>query len=186
MEMPRSSETGPNAEVTPGLSNIRIVQLTPEDWEILRKLKLTSLQLEQIAFLDYQDGMDTYLKRTEYEWRKKLDEQASSTVYVFAEENGEFIGMVNAFIYEKEKEALIQHLYVDPDHRGQMVGKRLLETLLQKLKDRGDIEKAKLAVLETQQPAIRLYESLGFEKTGEILVMRGDRHYKSFGLELVL
>ena len=186
MEMPRSLETGPDAEMTPRSSNVRIVQLTPEDWEILRKLKLRSLQQEPIAFLDHEKGMDTYLKRTEYEWRKKLDEQASSTVYVFAEKNGEFIGMVNARIDEEKQEALIQHLYVDPDHRGQMVGKRLLETLLQKLKDRGDIEKAKLAVLETQKPAIRLYESLGFEKTGEILVMRGERHYKSFRMELVL
>ncbi|OGM14260.1 hypothetical protein A2W15_00935 [Candidatus Woesebacteria bacterium RBG_16_41_13] len=186
MEMPRSSETRPDAEMTSRSSNVRIVQLTPEDWESLRKLKLRSLQQEPIAFLNYQDGMDTYLERTEYEWRKKLDEQASSTVYVFAEENGEFIGMVNALINQKEKEALIQHLYVDPEHRGQMVGKRLLENLLQKLKDRGNIEKAKLAVLETQKPAIRLYESLGFEKTGEILVMRGDRHYKSFRMELVL
>ena len=184
--MPRFSEAKLNAEVTPRSSNVRIVQLTPEDWEILRKLKLRSLQQEPIAFLDYENGMKTYLERTEDEWRKKLDEQASSTVYVFAEEHGEFIGMVNAFIYEKEKEALIQHLYVDPDHRGQMVGKRLLETLLQKLKDRGDIEKAKLAVLETQQPAIRLYESLGFEKMSESLVMRGDRHYKSFGMQLIL
>ncbi|OGD91135.1 hypothetical protein A2W45_03965 [Candidatus Curtissbacteria bacterium RIFCSPHIGHO2_12_41_11] len=185
MEMPRFSETRSDAEMTPRLSNIRIVQLTPEDWEILRKLKLTSLQQDPIAFLDYQDGMDTYLKRTEYEWRKKLDEQTSSTVYVFAEENGEFIGMVNARIDEKKQEALIQHLYVDPDHRGQMVGKRLLETLLQKLKGRG-IGKAKLAVLETQKPAIRLYESLGFEKMSEFLDLRGDRLYKSFRMELVL
>ena len=163
--MPRFSEAKLNAEVTPRSSNVRIVQLTPEDWEILRKLKLRSLQQEPIAFLDYENGMKTYLERTEDEWRKKLDEQASSTVYVFAEEHGEFIGMVNALINEKEKEALIQHLYVDSDHRGQMVGKRLLET---------------------QKPAIRLYERLGFEKMSESVVMRGDRHYKSFGMQLIL
>jgi len=186
MEMPYSSETGLNAETTPSSSNVRIVHLTPEDWEILRKLKLRSLQQEPIAFLDYGKGIQTYLERTEDEWRKKLDEQASSAVYVFAQENGQFIGMVNARIDEKEKEALIQHLYVDPDHRGQMVGKRLLETLLQKLKDRGEIGKAKLAVLGTQKPAIRLYESLGFEKMSEFLDMRGDRLYKSFRMELVL
>ena len=187
MENLKPSQAEVKVERPPKSSNVSIVQLQPDSWEILRELKLRSLEQEPIAFEDQSEGMARYSARTEEEWKKKLDEELSSTISVFAEDNGKYIGMVNAVINHAEEKALIQHMYVDAkDYRGQGIGRQLLEVLIQKLKDRGDIKKAELAVLETQTPAIRLYESLGFQKVGEAEARRGNDTYTELEMELKL
>jgi len=173
-------------ELEPKFPTVKIVQLKPYNWKVLRELKIKSLGLESIAFEDQVEGMERYSTRSEDEWREKLDENASSTLSVFAEDDGSYIGMVNGVIDVKGKKAAIEHMYVDPDYRQQSIGRRLLETLLQKLKDRGDIEKAELAVVETQEQARRLYESLGFQKVGEVRVKGGQDTYTEMEMELEL
>lgn len=173
-------------ENPPKLSQVRIVQLKPDDWKILRDLKLSSLGQEPIAFEDQEEGMARYSARTEDEWRRKLDEEASSTISVFAQGNGSYIGMVSGVIDVRQKKAQVQHMYVDPEYRGQKLGRLLLEDLIQRLRSRGDIEKAELAVLETQQPARQLYRSLGFKETDKHRELRGSETYTEIEMELGL
>lgn len=170
-------------ERTPKVSNVKIVQLKPDDWEVLRDIKLKSLGQEPIAFEDQKEGMARYSARTEAEWRGKLDEEASSTVSVFARNGEDYVGTVNGIINIDEKKALIQHMYVDQGYRGRGIGRELLETLIQKLKDRGDIKKAELAVVKDQKPAIQLYKSLGFKEVREVQVKRGNQTYTELVME---
>ena len=168
-------------------SQIRIVQLGQNDWEILRELKLRSLGQEPIAFEDQETGLKRYSARSEEEWRRKLDEEASSTISLFADDNGRYIGTVNAILELDEKKALVQHMYVDPEgNRGKGIGRKLLTTLIDKLKERVDIEKAELAVVETQRPARLLYESLGFKEIRRVRTRRGNEIFTEIEMELEL
>ncbi|WP_034632702.1 ribosomal protein S18-alanine N-acetyltransferase [Maridesulfovibrio bastinii] len=59
----------------------------------------------------------------------------------------------------------ILNLGVRPESRRKGIGLKLMLTLLQKCRDMG-IQKGLLDVKKSNTPAIRLYESLGFKKTG--------------------
>ncbi len=54
---------------------------------------------------------------------------------------------------------------VDPDYRGQGIGRRLLAATLDAAGRRG-IERVELQVLESNEIAIRLYQHFGFEQEG--------------------
>lgn len=55
--------------------------------------------------------------------------------------------------------------WVQPTYRGQGIGKKLIQNLQDFAQLRG-IRKLYLHVTTTQESAIKLYESLGFEKVG--------------------
>jgi ribosomal protein S18 acetylase RimI-like enzyme len=55
--------------------------------------------------------------------------------------------------------------WVHPDHRGQAVAVALVESVQQWAKADG-AAKASLWVTQTNQSAVRLYQRLGFERTG--------------------
>lgn len=164
-------------------SDITIVQLTPDDWRVLRDIKLRSLEAEPVAFEDQEEGLARYRTRTEAGWRDKLDWRTSSTISVFACGGEDFVGMVSAIVYEERKRALVQHMYVDADYRGRKIGKQLMEDLIGKLENRGDIEKAELTVVKDQTPARKLYESLGFVETGRHWALRGNETFMEIDME---
>ncbi len=163
----------------------------PDDWQVLRDLKLRSLEQEPIAFEDPAEGKEKYEERTEQEWRDMLAGQPSGgrsgeSLMVFArdEMSETYIGMVTAIVPAEQtpdhKTATIQHMYVDnAGHRGKGVGKLLLQSLIDKIQARGDIRRVELQVVETQLPAIRLYSGLGFQESGRIPggAQRGDKSY---------
>ncbi len=153
-------------------SGVQIVHLGPDSWQILRDLKIRSLTQEPVAFEDQKPGLRRYKRRTEAEWRKKLDEEASKTVSLFAKDGNNYIGMVNGVV-RNERFAEVQHMYVDSGHRGQKIGGKLLDTLLFELKKRG-AEIAILNVVVGQNSAIGTYTSRGFIKIGEEPAKRGN------------
>jgi ribosomal protein S18 acetylase RimI-like enzyme len=171
---------------------INIGQILPDQWTVLRDLKLRSLDQEPIAFADAEQERAKYLSRTEEEWRailsgKMSGGKAGETVMFFARDNSHYVGMVSAIIPEGQTAATIQHMYVDNEgYRGLGVGKQLLTALLQKLKDRGDLRKTELSVVSTQVPARKLYESIGFKevKTLQASATRGDDFFDEVEMEL--
>lgn len=179
-------------------SPIRVVELSPDQWTVLRDLKLRSLDQEPIAFADPEEERTKYVHRSEDEWRAILSGKMSGgregeTVMVFAEDNGHYIGMVSAIIpagqSEEARKATIQHMYVDSQgYRGLGVGKQLLSALLEKLRARGDIKKAELSVVTTQVPARKLYERTEFRtvKTVARGAKRGQNVYDEIEMELDL
>lgn len=177
-------------------SQIRIVQLQSDQWTILRDLKLRSLDQESIAFADVEEERTKYLQRSEEEWRAILSGKMSGgregeTVMVFVADGDQYVGMVSAIIPTHQPpeatKATIQHMFVDnKGYRGLGIGKQLLTTLLEKLRNRGDIRKAELQVLVTQNPARKLYESIGFREVRivEKAAKRGHEEYDEVEMEL--
>ncbi|MGY2794568.1 [ribosomal protein S18]-alanine N-acetyltransferase [Thermostichus sp. MS-CIW-36] len=68
-------------------------------------------------------------------------------------------------LWRIEEEAHIISLAVDPEHRRQGLGRRILEELLNQARAAG-CRWATLEVKASNQAAIRLYESAGFQRLG--------------------
>lgn len=160
----------PETVAKPG---VQIVQLTPDSWEILRDIKIRSTTQEPIAFEDQEPGLARYQARTESEWRAKLDEEASRTVSLFAQSGSETVGMVSGVMTPSMESAVVQHMYVDPEHRGRKIGGKLLDTLLFELRERG-VKTAILQVVVGQDSAIGLYISRSFKEIGRGKATRGN------------
>ncbi|MEK7648647.1 MAG: GNAT family N-acetyltransferase [Patescibacteria group bacterium] len=174
---------------------ITITQLAPDDWQVLRGLKLKSLEQEPIAFEDVKQARLKYTDRTETEWRdilsgKMSGGRAGEVFTVFAQDSftESYVGMVSAIISENSKTATVQHMYVDNEgYRGRGIGRQLLRELIDRITAKG-IQKIELQVVVTQEAAVGLYTSLGFKevKRSKNAVQRGDAHYDEYEMELII
>ena len=172
---------------------IQIVELSPDEWQLFRNLKIRSLEKEPVAFEDPEEGREKYLQRSESEWRdilsgKMSGGRAGESMQVFAKSGQEVVGMASAIIpaARQEKTATVQHMYVDGSYRGQSIGRQLLLNLVEKLKSRDDLKKIELQVVVSQIPAIELYKSLGFIEVGRREVSRHGQTYEEIEMELNL
>jgi putative acetyltransferase len=89
--------------------------------------------------------------------------QACFTAY----ENGVPVGMSTLYIqpYQKFAHQCLFAIIVDENHRNKGIGKALMEYMIQAAKNQFKIEILHLEVYEGN-PAIRLYERLGFKEFG--------------------
>lgn len=174
--------------------SIEIVELSPDQWRSFQDLKLQSLEEEPIAFADKDLTSRKWKDREEKEWREILEGKISGgrlgeSINLFAKHSDDLVGMVSAIILESEeyKVAKIQSMYVQKDFRGFGIGRKLLEDLLKRLREK-EIIKAELNVVPTQEVAISLYDSLGFEKIKlkKQEARRGDQYYDllQMGIEI--
>ena len=72
METDRLEAESPRHPDHISASQIQIVHLLPDQWEILGGLKLRSLDQEPIAFADEAEERAKYLARSQEEWREIL------------------------------------------------------------------------------------------------------------------
>ena len=82
--------------------------------------------------------------------------------------------------------AVVFGMYVAREHRGRGIGRLLLDSLLDRLSTFPHITTIRLGVTETQEPARRLYESMGFQVVGkaEEGIVVDDRQYDELIMEL--
>ena len=59
-------------------------------------------------------------------------------------------------------------VYVDQNHRGKGVGKKLLERALELIRQNKDIAKVQLMVNQEQEVAVELYKRIGFIVVGKL------------------
>lgn len=107
------------------------------------------------------------------------------------DEAGALVGVV-AFV--RETGAKVAHkgnvygMYVVPEAQGRGAGKALIQALIERAKACEGLERINLAVVTGNEPAIRLYRSLGFETYGterQALKYEGryaDEHFMSLTL----
>ncbi len=144
--------------------NFEIIKLRPNDWSLLRDIKLRSLKDEPTAF------STTYEELAACEegfWREQLD----NPWYLFARQDSKIIAMGYAEREEDGKNkhiAMLHGVYVVPESRGHHVGRRLIERLLEELKNDPHLIKVELFVGARQDVALKMYESFGFQKVGKL------------------
>jgi ribosomal protein S18 acetylase RimI-like enzyme len=144
---------------------VRVRRVRPDEWQELRAIRLRALE----------DSPDSF-GSTAVEARQRDDERwrtwatagaSSSESAVFVAVDGDrMVGLGGSFLHEDDpKVAQIVAMWVDPDCRGRRLGEQLLEAATRWATEEG-AEKLVLDVTETNLPARRLYERLGFTETG--------------------
>ena len=140
-------------------------KLTEEDGEALWVLRLRALT-------DNPEAFATTYEETLVSGRERLLEglRQEESFYVGAFEHG-LIGMV----YFRREEGLknrhkgrILSMYVQPESRGQGLGKVLLQEVTAQVKQLVGVEQLHLTVVTTNVAARSLYHSMGFEVYGTI------------------
>jgi len=140
-------------------------KLTEEDGEALWVLRLRALT-------DNPEAFATTYEETLVSGRERLLEglRQEESFYVGAFEHG-LIGMV----YFRREEGLknrhkgrILSMYIQPESRGQGLGKVLLQEVTAQVKQLVGVEQLHLTVVTTNVAARSLYHSMGFEVYGTI------------------
>jgi ribosomal protein S18 acetylase RimI-like enzyme len=164
--------------------SISVVVLGPQDWRDLRAIRLEALRSEPAA---YSSSYEETIARSDEHWRQRLANNQS--VHLLARVQNRPIGMIGGYLGSDEGDdsvAVVFGMYVASEHRGRGVGRLLLTSLIDRLSAFPQITTIRLGVTETQDPARRLYESVGFQvvgKTEEGIVVN-KRQYDELVMEL--
>jgi ribosomal protein S18 acetylase RimI-like enzyme len=139
--------------------NITITQLSPDDWQKYRDIRLLALKSDSHAF---GSSYEEEINLTETDWRNRI------SVMWFAVVDGQIAGLIG--LLRRENLASIHcgyiiSMWVKPVYRGHGVAQSLLQHL-QTIAPGLSLRKISLQVTATQPAAVKLYEKLGFEKIG--------------------
>jgi ribosomal protein S18 acetylase RimI-like enzyme len=141
-------------------SEIQIRQLTPADAESFRELRLEGLRLNPEAF------GSTYEFEKDQPLTRYTGWLTNSTVFG-AFQNSQLIGTASFTISSGLKDShkgLLRAMYVRPTHRCSGAGRQLVQAVIETARQK--VEQVQLSVVSTNQPAIRLYQTLGFRQYG--------------------
>lgn len=133
----------------------------PDEWEILRDVRLAALRETPSAF------GSTYAREsafTEEQWRGRTCQRHGVTYLAYLPNAQEPAGLVGVYVEEGLPDVV--SMWVRPAARGNGVGKALISAAADWAKARGH-DAVFLWVTESNLPARRLYERCGFALTGE-------------------
>lgn len=120
--------------------------------------KMTEDDLPQVCAIEEETFSDPW---SEEDFRKSMNEANNS--YIVAEIDGKVVGYCG--YWGIVGEGYIYNVAVKREYRRQAIGYRMLKSLLDEAIGRG-ITSFTLEVRCSNEAAIRLYESLGFVRTG--------------------
>lgn len=143
---------------------VNILRLSPSRWYEFRDLRLAATQELPHAFLSTPEEL---MKISPEEWQHQVQNM------VFAQVGAELAGMIGCYQDDKERLRHTLHVisfYVLPKFRGQGLGKKLLQAVLEIADNNPEIKKLQLEVEAHQSIAQAMYCSVGFEQVG---VMKG-------------
>lgn len=139
---------------------ITIRQLLPDDFAILRQIRLEALRLHPQA---YSSAYEDWEKLTEQQWREKL------TIPVYAAFAGdEPVGLIGLLVQHGERtdhRGVIVMVYVQNQLRGQGIAKQLLASINDHARGLG-VSQLELSVAAANHAAHQLYLREGFVEFG--------------------
>jgi len=150
------------------MTDIQIITLDPSRWQESKALRLEALKTDPLAF---GSSYEETLEFDDAIWQERAQSafDKDNQITLYAESDGKLVGMMGAIWSNRIKTghvAMIYGVYVSTDYRGQGVGRRLLQALMDELQANPQIEKVNLTVNPTQTSAQALYESFGFQPIG--------------------
>ncbi|WP_338449415.1 GNAT family N-acetyltransferase [Niallia oryzisoli] len=135
-----------------------------EDAEKYRSIRLESLQNNPESFASsYEEEKDCSIEKVKNQF------QSNDSFSYGAFGNGELVGIITLHkekLYKLSHRAHIGAMYVSPSKRSLGIGKVLMDEAIKKAKDIEGLEQIYLAVVSTNEPAKKLYSSLGFTVFG--------------------
>jgi ribosomal protein S18 acetylase RimI-like enzyme len=143
-----------------------IRKLTENDAESLWKLRLYALETDPISF---GESTEELRKTTVEDYASRLCSGGAEN-FVLGAFDGEAMIAMTGFYREaavkRRHKGWIWGIFVSPAARRKGVGRALVVRVIEAAKSLAGIRRLRLTVSTTQQPAIRLYEQLGFRTFG--------------------
>lgn len=147
------------------MKEIQIEKITADDWQRLRAVRLRALADSPDAFGATHAQEEA---RPLGDWRTRL-EVAENATFLAAAEDGSEVGLVVGTPWKWDADANAAGLFamwVAPEVRGRGCGGALVDAVVGWARD-GDYARIFLDVADGNAPAIALYRSKGFVRTGE-------------------
>lgn len=167
--------------------DIKIRNLEKHEWPTFRDLSLEFFKSDPTASgWDYEEE----LKNSDTDWEKKVEgllSEGEGIILVASVDNND-VGIVMSVREDHKKMhhiGFVMRMFVKSEYRGKGIGKKLFSELLNKLESDSTITKLNLDVTTTQEAAINLYKSFGFEIIGEFkkeYLINGE-YYNTFEME---
>ena len=132
--------------------------MTPQDWQLYRRIRLAALKEAPYAFGSTYAGE---VGRPERAWRKALADR----VRFVAEVDGVVAGTATGGDGDSTGAAALTAMWVDPRFRRHGVGRQLVQTVVDWAKA-GGYDRIFLWVTDGNANAERLYARNGFGRTG--------------------
>ena len=134
--------------------------LGPDEWQSYKALRLDALLSDPDSF--GSTYAETAIKSDEL-WRTEFAPVKERKV--FAEIDGDLVGMAGVCFERTDDgdvEAYLVGVYTKSAYRGQGIAAKLIQALIDDLRNDGEVQIFYLEVHQDAAGAIRLYESLGF------------------------
>jgi ribosomal protein S18 acetylase RimI-like enzyme len=145
---------------------MRIRVLNESDAQMYHQLRLKALKINPEAFGSTYERELLFSLKTVVERIKPTDDKFSLGAF----DDRNFLAAMVTFVRESSPKTAhkgnIFGLFVEPEMRGQGLGKALLLELISKVKICNGLEQINLAVVANNEPAKRLYNSIGFQVYG--------------------
>lgn len=160
--------------------SLTIHRVTPDDWRSHRDLRLEMLKDAPDAFFTQYDDVVGFDEDT---WRERIATQ----FHFQARLDGDPVGSVGVWDDPETPSdaATLVAMYVAPRARGTGTGEQLVQAVLDEAAARGR-SRVVLEVTETNEPARRLYERMGFGYDGTRHPLPRREHLDELGMEKVL
>jgi len=132
-----------------------IRQVTESEWEKLRDIRTRLIEESPQAF---GDNIEQTRRVPPTTW-----EGLARNNLIFVIENDQRFIATAGLRQNTDGVWLVTGVWTDPEYRGRGLGRKLLKHVIEVARTKG-IGRLQLGVNQTQISAIKLYESLGFEK----------------------
>jgi ribosomal protein S18 acetylase RimI-like enzyme len=160
------------------MTEVEIRVLTADDVEAYWQCRLEALERDPAAF---SSSVEDHLKLSRDEIRRRLTVDPTSNFVLGVFVDGKLLGTAG-FVRETQPKSRhkgrIWGVYLNTELRGQGIGRRLLQTVLERAGEVEGVEQILISVTSTQAAAVALYRSLGFVPWGheERALKIGDRY----------
>ena len=137
----------------------------------MKSLKIITLPWSQACALAYPIREEVFIREQGVPQELELDEQDEAAMHALAYQNGECVGTAR-LVNLGNQSMQIGRMAVLAKYRGNGIGKRILEELIQLARTQG----ASSIILHAQITAIAFYEKLGFVPQGPVYPEAGIPH----------
>lgn len=163
---------------------ISLVPISPSNALVYKTIRLRALQDTPTAF------GSTYAKEsqlTDEDWTKRALQWNSGTKSAgyLAMDDGAACGIAAGYFPDDGSGPYLVSMWVAASHRRRGAGRILLEAVIDWARSRG-ARQLVLDVTTTNDPAIKFYEGLGFERTGTVKPYPNDPTLKEYEMRKVL
>jgi ribosomal protein S18 acetylase RimI-like enzyme len=140
--------------------------LTSDDVEAYWRCRLEALERDPEAF---SSSVEDHLKLSRDEIRRRLSADPANNFVLGVFANGKLMGTAG-FVREPQPKSRhkgrVWGVYLNAELRGQGIGRRLMQMLLERATKIDGVEQILISVATTQTAAVALYRSLGFTTWG--------------------